>query len=198
MSQANAQEISLGEASRSGLSENSAPAVPENLASGGPSEASAKKSSISTGAALSRGAEQEGELSGELHHDWPLLVARLRAIRPRLASHLEHARPLEWSAGELAIAFEDQELHGEAVKEQQEEVEEIFAQVLGSRVKLSFRVLDEESAARVETLAQNFERADQEAKDARLRLGREHEAILLACSILNAKVESVVDMGGEG
>lgn len=137
------------------------------------------------------------ELSGELHSDWPILVDQVRALRPRMASHLEHARPLELSASELVVGFEGHELHGEAVLEHKEELESLFAERLGRPIHFTVRKLDSEAAAQVETLAQNIERADQEAKAARLRLGREHEAVLLACSILDAKVEDVRDLGGE-
>ena len=50
--------------------------------------------------------------------------------------------------------------------------------------------------AGVVSLAESMDRADREAQAARLKLGREHPAILEAVRILGAEIEEVRDLGG--
>lgn len=137
------------------------------------------------------------EPSNELLSEWPRIVDTVRGKRRMLASHLEHARPLALDETELALGFLKGDLHGRSISEEREPLEQLLSAALGRALRVKIVELDDGAATQVATLAESLDRADREARDARLRTGREHPAIQLVCSMLGAEVEDVRDLGGE-
>lgn len=133
--------------------------------------------------------------SGELIRDWPGIVGAVRSSRPVLASHLDHARPLALDEQELTLGFHRGDLHWQSVTDERESLERLLGETLGRPIRLKVIELDGGDSAGVSTLAETLDRADREAREARLREGREHPAIRLACELLGAEVEDVRDLG---
>jgi DNA polymerase-3 subunit gamma/tau len=127
---------------------------------------------------------------------WPAVVRAVRERRPSMGSLLEHARPMSFADGVLTLGFAPNDFHAQSLAGSARDVEGLLGEALGAPVKLAVVTV----AARdgVATLAESMDQAEREAQAGRLKLGREHPAILEAVRILNAELEEVRDLGGVG
>ena len=113
-----------------------------------------------------------------------------------LGSFLEHARPLSLSGGELALGFQKGEVYGQRVTTDRATVESILAELLSAPTRLRVVELQAGEAAAVASLAESNDKAAREAREQRLRVGREHAAVQRAVQLLGAEIEEVKDLGG--
>ena len=125
---------------------------------------------------------------------WPAVVRAVREKRPAMGSLLEHARPMSFEAGLLTLGFAPNDFRAQSLAGSARDVEGLLAEALGISVKLAVATVAAEAG--VVSLAESMDRADREAQAARLKLGREHPAILEAVRILGAEIEEVRDLGG--
>lgn len=132
----------------------------------------------------------------DLAQRWPALVGTVRGRKPRLGSVLEHARPLSSREGELRLGFLRGDLYAGQVAEEQSQIEAILGEALGHPVRIQLVELSAEEGAKVASLSESLDQADQAARAERLKEGREHPAVLRAVTLLGAEIEDVRDLGG--
>ena len=133
-------------------------------------------------------------VDGALMERWPAIVESVRGRKKLLAAALEHAKPLALSNGEISLGFTKGIFHQQITSERQS-LEALLSEILQTPTRLKI-VEQEPSEGGVASLAENNDRAYREAKDARLKQGREHPAVQRAISILGAEIELVNDLGG--
>jgi DNA polymerase-3 subunit gamma/tau len=127
---------------------------------------------------------------------WPSIVEGVRATRRVLASFLDHARPMSLAEGELTLGFTRGDIYAEKVKAERSTLEATFREVLQAPVRLKILELQAGEGASISSVAETNDRAEREAREARLKTGREHPAIQRAVAVLGAEIEDVRDLGG--
>lgn len=136
-------------------------------------------------------------LPDERHARWRAVVDAVGERKRLLGSCLEHARLLTWDEGHLSLGFERGDIYLQNVTSDRPLLEELLTQALGGPVRLELVELAPDATGMVATLAEAQDQAEREARAERLRLGREHPAVMAAARLLGADIEDVKDLGGE-
>ncbi|MBI5511216.1 MAG: DNA polymerase III subunit gamma/tau [Deltaproteobacteria bacterium] len=126
---------------------------------------------------------------------WDALVARMRQLRPALASLLEHGRPLEFGQDKVAVGYTKGTFYWDAAHERENRalMERVLAEHFGKAVTLELCALDTREAP-VATLAEVDERRRSE-KESAVRAGAlKHPAVQGAISILGGEVKEVIPL----
>jgi DNA polymerase-3 subunit gamma/tau len=131
-----------------------------------------------------------------LMEQWPRLVEGIRARKKMLGTFLEHARPLSLTSGELSLGFQKGDVFAQSVTTDRQTLEGLLGELLQTPTKVRIVELQSGEGAAVASLAESNDKAAKEARDARLRAGREHPAVLRAVQMLGAEIEEVKDLGG--
>jgi hypothetical protein len=127
---------------------------------------------------------------------WQSIVDGVRSRKKILGAVLEHARPVSLSGGELVIAFRAGEIFAKNVSDEKAALETVLNELLQAPTRIKVVELSTEESTAMASIADTNDRIAREAREARLRAGREHPAIARAASLLNAEIEDVRDLGG--
>jgi hypothetical protein len=127
---------------------------------------------------------------------WAEYVDAVRGRKRLLGTMLDHARPLLLEAGELVLGFARGDIYVQSIAPERAALEELLSEVSGQKLRVKVVELRPDEEARFGSLAQTNERAEKDAKVARLKAGREHEGILRVVARLGAEIEDVRDLGG--
>jgi hypothetical protein len=127
---------------------------------------------------------------------WPSWVDGVRGRRRALASLLEHARPLTFTAGQLTLGFVRGDFHARSLGESLAAAEALLSEVAGEPVRVKVLELEAGAAQQVSSMAESADRAEREAREARLKAGREHPEIVAIVELLGGEVEEVRDLAG--
>ena len=141
-------------------------------------------------------AETPPAIKSDLLAQWTSVVAYVRGKKPAMAAVLEHARPIGIEGGELALGFVKGDMSAERIVSDRQALQSLIGEALRTAIHIKVVELDGAAATQVASLAEENDRASREARDARLKTGREHPAILRAASLLGAEIEDVRDLGG--
>ena len=135
-------------------------------------------------------------VDASLNERWPGLVDGIRGRKRLLGLALGHARPLALTEGELSLGFPKGGHAAQQVTEEKAALEAIVGELLKSPTRVRIVELQAGEGAEIASLAETSDRVEREARDARLRAGRENPAVLRAASLLGAEIEDVRDLGG--
>jgi hypothetical protein len=125
-------------------------------------------------------------------------VEGVRQQKKMLGSFLEHARPLTLEGGELSLGFLKGEIFSQKVTADRATLEALLSELLRTPTRVKIVEFSASERTAVASLAETTDKAQREARDARLKQGREHPAVLRAIQALGAEIEEVRDLGGAG
>jgi ABC-type transporter Mla MlaB component len=133
-----------------------------------------------------------------LWEQWPRLVEGVRQRKKLLGSALEHGRPLALERGELTLGFLKGEIHSQNAAGDRATLEALLTELLQAPTRVKIVEMQAVEGAAVASLAETTDKAQREARDARLKQGREHPAVLRVMQAFGAEIEDVRDLGGAG
>lgn len=139
----------------------------------------------------------EVAVDSALKQRWPSAVAQVKVTKPLLGSFLEHALPLSLADGVLRLGFARGSSYARSIDEDRQTLAALLSTEFGSTVRVEVVEVAQTTGMGVATLADEHDRAQQQAREARLTMGREHPSIGRAVAMLGAEIEDVRDLGGE-
>ena len=128
---------------------------------------------------------------------WAGLVARVREMKPALASVLEHGRVTAFGAGGVFVRFQARTFYWEQARDEdnQKLVQGVLDEQLGAKVPMQFEPIEESAAAPdTESIAEASERNRQERLQQITDGAIAHPMVQSATRILGGEIKKVVPL----